>query len=181
MYIINTDQKTERFEQWSWTVRLNSGPCNLAIQDHPSKPFSFLFWSVLLFWYIFTYWFAFAWMTLQLKGGGLGREFICLIHINSDSSTSVAGDFLHLSLSFLTLFASVRMLSFCLCHETTVLFETSYFLDTRQSAMPPLRSWHAAAFSWMILVLYTPLFLFSAHWAMMACKKSNVLKIEILG
>ena len=86
-------------------------------------------------------------MTLQLKGDGLGREFICLIHINSDSSTSVAGDFLHLYLSFLTLFVSVRMLSFCLHHETTVLFETSYFLDTCQSAMPPSRSRHAAAFS----------------------------------
>ena len=128
-----------------------------------------------------TYWFAFAWMTLQLKGGGLGREFICLIHISSDSSTSVAGDFLHLYLSFLTLFASVRMLSFCLHHKTTVLLETSYFLDTCQSAMPPSRSWHAAAFSWMVLVLYTPLFLFSPCQDMMSYKKCNMLKIEILG
>ena len=92
-------------------------------------------------------------MTLQLKGGGLGMEFICLIHINSDSSTWVAGDFLCLYLSFFTLFASVRMLFFCLHHETTVLFETSYFLATCQSAMPPSRSQHAAAFSWMVLVL----------------------------
>ena len=73
------------------------------------------------------------------------------------------------------------MLSFCLHHETTVLFETSYFLDTCQIAMSPSRSQHAAAFSWMVLVLYTLLFLFSPCWDMMSCKKCNVLKIEILG
>ena len=35
-------------------VRLNGGPYNLTIQDHHSKLFSFLFWSVLLFWSVFT-------------------------------------------------------------------------------------------------------------------------------
>ena len=132
------------FEWGSWMVKSNGALFNLP---HSRSPFKTMHCSTS------TYWFAFAWMTLQLKGGGLGREFICLIHINSDSSTSVAGDFLHLYLSFLTLFASVRILFFCLHHKTTVLFETSNFLATHQSAMPPSRSWHAAAFSWMVLVL----------------------------
>ena len=35
-------------------VRLNSGLYNLTIQDHCSKPFSFLVWSVLLFSSVFT-------------------------------------------------------------------------------------------------------------------------------
>ena len=144
MYIINNDQKTEQF----WMGILNGGGVEWC--PHSTSPFKI---PIQLQFITCTYWFAFAWMNLQLKRGGLGREFICLIHINSDSSTSVAEDFLHLYLSFLTLFASVRMLFFCLPHETTVLFETSYFLATHQSAMPPSRSWHAATFSWMVLVL----------------------------
>ena len=108
-----TDQKTERF----WMRKLNGDPewgmgrVNMITAFNLPIQLQFITW---------TYWFAFAWMTLQLKGGGLGREFTCLIHINSDSSTSVAGDFLHLYLSFLTLFASVRKLFFCLRHETTL-------------------------------------------------------------
>ena len=35
-------------------VRLNGGLYNLTIQDHYSKPFSFLFWSVLLLLVCFT-------------------------------------------------------------------------------------------------------------------------------
>ena len=60
-----------------------------------------------------TYSLAFAWMTLQLKGGGLAREFICLIYIKSEISISVAEDFLHLYLSFLTLVASECCLFAC--------------------------------------------------------------------
>ena len=47
--------------------------------------------------------------------------------------------------------------------------------------MPPSRSQHAAAFSWIVLVLYTSLFLFSPCWDMMTCKKCNVLKIKFWG